>query len=155
MRDVDWKLSFNSFKDFNNRNISFTEKINQNIFFTEKINQFRKDRDDKTNKRTIKFNDNIKKLIKDWSQWLIDKIKKVDRCWRCFKKDHHYNDKNVFYKDQSHLIAKQTQFKHIMLQCMNEESLYLLNKHMKMLNNINHKNNADTFFSENNDSKNA
>ena len=28
MRDVDWKLSFNSFKDFNNRNITFTSKIN-------------------------------------------------------------------------------------------------------------------------------
>ena len=99
MRDVDWKLSFNFSKDFNNRNTSFIRKINQNIFFTEKINQFRKDRDDKINKRTIKFNDNIKKLIENWSQWLIDKIKKVDRCWRCFKKDHRYDDKNVFCKD--------------------------------------------------------
>ena len=38
IRNVDWKLSFNSLKEFNNRNTSFTEKINQNTSFIEKIN---------------------------------------------------------------------------------------------------------------------
>ena len=42
MRNVDWKLSFNSFKNFNNWSIIFTDKINQEIFFIKKINQFRK-----------------------------------------------------------------------------------------------------------------
>ena len=69
MRNVDWKLSLNSFKDFNNRDTSsFTKKINQDISFIRKINQFKKDRDNKINKKTIKFNDNIRKLIEDWSQ---------------------------------------------------------------------------------------
>ena len=147
MRNVNWKLSFNSFKDFNNRDISFfIEKINQDIFFIEKINQFKKNRNDKINKKTIKFNNNIKKLIENWSQWLIDKIKKIDWCWRCFKKNHRYNNKNILCKNQSRLIAEQIKFKHIMLQCMNEKSLYLLNKYMRTLNDIDHENNVDIFF---------
>ena len=156
MRNVNWKLLFNSFKDFNNRDTSsFTEKINQNIFFIEKINQFKKDRNDKINKKTIKFNDNIRKLIENWSQWFIDKIKKINRCWRCFKKNHRYDDKNVSCKNQSRLIAKQIEFKHIILQCMNEKSLYFLNKHIKTLNDIDHENNVDTSSLKNNDSKNV
>ena len=38
---------------------------------------------------------------------------------------------------------------------MNEEKLYLLNKHIKTLNDINYEDNVDTFFSKNNDLKNV
>ena len=35
-----------------------------------------------------------------------------------------------------------------MLQCMNEENLYFLNKHIKTLNDIDHENNVNIFFKE-------
>ena len=99
MRNVDWKLSFNSFKDFNNRSIIFINKINQETFFTKKVNQFKKTWNDRINKKWIKFNNIMKKLIEDWTQWLIDKIKESDQCIWCFKKNHHYNNKNVSCKN--------------------------------------------------------
>ena len=42
-----------------------------------------------------------------------------------------------------------------MLQCMNEENLYFLNKHIKTLNDIDDDNDVDIFFSKNNNSKNV
>ena len=111
MRDIDWKLSLNSLKNFDNRDTSFTTKVNQNISSTVKINQFRRNRESRINKKSIKFNENAKKLIEEWSQWLIDKIKEFDRCLKCLKKDHRYEDKNASCKDQSRLTAKKVEFK--------------------------------------------
>ena len=94
----------------------------------------------------------MKKLIKDWTQWLIDKIKENDQCIQYFKKNHHYNDKNVSCKNQSNMIIKETKIKFIMLQCMNEKSLNVLNKIMNIVNDIDDFSSA---FSNDNDSKNV
>ena len=40
-------------------------KDNHDISSTMKINQFKKDRENKINKKSIKFNENVKKLIEE------------------------------------------------------------------------------------------
>ena len=65
MRNINSKLLLNSFKNFNNRDISFTTRVNQDISSTIKINQFKKNRENKINKRLIKLNENTKKLIEE------------------------------------------------------------------------------------------
>ena len=94
----------------------------------------------------------MKKLIKDWTQWLIDKIKKNDQCIQCLKKNHRYDDKNASCKNQSNMIIKKTKIKLFMLQCMNEESLNALNEAMNIVNDINDFSSA---FSDDSDLKNA